>query len=369
MSWHYENPAAQALALAAEECPVVGVTSNTVPRELIRAAGAFPCVINPGGRDDADIGRFLEEGVFEERIRALFGAAISGELQYLSLLIIPRTSEQEYKLYLYLREIARQDPGRRIPPLYLYDLLHSRSPESYAYGLERTRCLRRRLEDLTGRRMEDAALGYAIEESNRARQAIRALLSLRSQEPRLSGAEALALIGPFFYMQSEEYARNAELAVEIIAKRNHLPGKRLMISGASPGHRGLHQALEAHGAVVVAEEDWWGARSAGRDIDAGCGDLIKSVFEKYYFDAPSPRVFPFAVADEWFQKRSLDGIDGVVFYMPPEDSVVGWDYPRRRRYLEDRGIPHLVIREEAGNLSDACRARIENFVRGIGGGR
>ncbi len=369
LTWHYENPAAEAMALAAEECPVVGVTSNTVPRELIRAAGAFPCVINPGSINDGDIGRFLEEGVFEERIRALFGAAISGELQYLSLLVIPRTSEQEYKLYLYLREIARQDPGRRIPPVYLYDLLHSRSPESYVYGLERTRCFKRRLEDLTGRRMEDAALGVAIEEGNRARQAIRALLSLRNQGPRLSGAEALALIGACFYLRCEEYVPHAELAADIIANRNPLEGKRLMISGASLNHRGLHRALEQHGAVVVTEEDWWGARSAGRDIDAGCGDLIKSVFEKYYFDAPSPRVFPFDIADEWFQQRSVDGIDGVVFYLPPEDCVMGWDYPRRRRYLEAKGIPHLVVREDARILSEACHERIEIFIRGIGAGR
>ena len=48
LTWHYEKPAAEAMASAANGIPVVGITSNTVPWELIRAAGAFPCVINSG---------------------------------------------------------------------------------------------------------------------------------------------------------------------------------------------------------------------------------------------------------------------------------------------------------------------------------
>jgi benzoyl-CoA reductase/2-hydroxyglutaryl-CoA dehydratase subunit BcrC/BadD/HgdB len=181
---HCENPAAAAVSTAAAGIPVVGITSNTLPWELIRAAGAFPCVLNPEIADHTDNGDFMEEEVFEQRIQAIFGAAISGDLRHLDLLLIPRTSEQEYKLYLYLREVARRDPVRRIPPFYLYDLLHSRSPESYSYGLERTVCLKEHLEGLTGKRIDKAALFQAIEESNSARRAIRKLLKLRRQQPR-----------------------------------------------------------------------------------------------------------------------------------------------------------------------------------------
>jgi benzoyl-CoA reductase/2-hydroxyglutaryl-CoA dehydratase subunit BcrC/BadD/HgdB len=365
LTWHYENPASEAMALAADGFPVVGITSNTVPWELIRAAGAFPCVINPGNGNYADISSFMEEGVFEERIRAIFGAAISGELQYLSLLLIPRTSEQEYKLYLYLREVARLDPKRRIPPVYLYDMLHTRSAESYSYGLERTLCLKKRLEDLTGKPIGDSALLHAIRESNLARKAIRALLSLRMQKPRATGTESLALLSTSYFIRRDEYALLAEQAVEIIADRKALSEKRLMIMGASLNHRGLHQALEKHGAVVVAEDDWWGSRSAGGDIADGPKDPLRAVFEKYYFDTPSPRLFPFELADAWFQQASTDEIDGVIIYLPPEDCIAGWDYPRRRHYLDERRIPCLVVREDAKSISEECHQRIEAFVSSI----
>jgi benzoyl-CoA reductase/2-hydroxyglutaryl-CoA dehydratase subunit BcrC/BadD/HgdB len=369
LTWYYENPAIKAIFMAGGGVPVVGITSNTVPWELIRAAGAFPCVINPGVANRPDLSSFMEEGVFEARIRAIFGAAISGALQHLSLLLIPRTSEQEYKLYLYLREVARQDSTRRIPPVYLYDLLHTRSPESYSYGLERTLRLKKRLEDLAGKLIDEAALLHAIEESNAARKTIRKLLRLRRHQPRMTGTEALALIGAWFFINRADYAPWAEQAGEMIEDRNPLTGKRLMIAGPPLNHRGLHQELEKHGAVVVAEDDWWGARSAGEDIADGSKDLLKAVFEKYYLDAPSPRLFPFKIADAWFQKAATDGIDGVVFYLPQEDCVTGWDYPRRRHYLDERGIPHLLIREDATAISEEGHVRIEAFVRNIGAGR
>lgn len=369
LMWHYDNPDAEARVSAADGTPVVGITSNTVPWELIRAAGAFPCVVHPGDANHPDIAKFMEEGVFEKPIRAIFGAAISGSLGHLSLLLIPRTSEQEYKLYLYLREVVRQDPGRRMPPVYLYDLLHTRSSDSYAYGLERTLRLKERLEALTGKTIDKVALRNAIQESNAARRAIRNLLSLRKPKPIVTGTEALALIGSSFFINRGEYARLAEDAVKIIEHRNPLSGWRVLVEGASLNHRRLHQAVERYGEIVVAEDDGWGSRSAGENIQDDTDDFMKAIFEKYYLDTPSPRLFPFEIADAWFQQTVTDGIDGVVFYLPPEDCVAGWDYPRRRRYLDARGIPHLVVREDAMSISDEGCTRIEKFVHGLEAGR
>jgi benzoyl-CoA reductase/2-hydroxyglutaryl-CoA dehydratase subunit BcrC/BadD/HgdB len=248
-------------------------------------------------------------------------------------------------------------------------MLHTRTSEAYDYGLERTLHLKERLENLTGKPITNDALRQAIEESNSARRAIRKLLCLRRPEPKVSGTEALALIGSSFFVNRDEYASLAEQAATLIEQRNPLPGKRLMITGSSLNHQGLHRAVERHGAVVVAEDDWWGSRSAGKDIDDGSKDLLRAIFEKHYLDTPSPRLFPFEVADAWFQQTSADGMDGVVFYLPPEDCVAGWDYPRRRRYLDERGIPHLLVREDAQSISDECHARIGEFVRGIEAGR
>jgi benzoyl-CoA reductase/2-hydroxyglutaryl-CoA dehydratase subunit BcrC/BadD/HgdB len=358
----YENPTTEALEAHRTGVPVIGLTSNTVPWELVRAAGLFPFVFRPVRRATPAEDEFMEENVFAPRIRALFGGLVSGEWSFLRAVIIPRTSEQEYKLFLYLHEMARERPHDEMPPAYLYDLLHSRSAESYAYGIDRTEHLKRQLEEI-GRPIGAKELAEAVAASNAGRAAVRELLRLR-QNGRLNGTEALPLIGAYWLMDRAEYASLARGAAEILERRKPLSGVRLMITGASLDHRGLHAAIESHGAIVVAEDDWWGTRSAGADIVVN-EDLMRTIFEKYYFDAPSPRVFPTDASDHWFKSTAIDGVDGVVFYLPPEDYVAGWDYPRHKRFLDEIGIPSVMIRADAGagELSSESHDNIEQLVQ------
>jgi benzoyl-CoA reductase/2-hydroxyglutaryl-CoA dehydratase subunit BcrC/BadD/HgdB len=365
LTWHYEHPLAQAMERARDGMPIAGITSNTVPWELLRAAGYFPVMLNPSRGPVPVACRFMEEGVFGTRIRGIFDGLVSGAWPFLGMVVIPRTSEQEHKLFLYLREIARQGLATALPDLYLYNLLHARSTEAEQYGLERTHALIEHLEHHAGRSIEPADLARAVDESNQASHAIRRLLDLRQgTEPRLSGTEALTLIGAVYFMDRAEYAQLAHEAATEFSSRAPLRGVRILIKGSPLNHSGLHRAIEPHGAVVVAEDDWWGSRSITKAI-AAQGDMVRSIFGTYYFDAPSPRVFPREVADEWFLATSTN-VDGVVFYLPPEDDVLGWDYPGLRKTLDQRGIPSLLVREDASDeLSSECHRRIDGFISSI----
>lgn len=362
LRWHYDHRLAAALESHARNIPVVGVTSNTVPWELLRAAGFFPLLVSAPRAPTPLADKFMER-VFDLRIRGIFDRVLAGEWFFLRLLLIPRTSEQEYKLFLYLTEVARRNLGYPIPPLQLFDLLHTRSPRSRAYGLYRTGQLKARFEQLSNRKIRVVELRRAIRESNAARQAIRRLLRLRRKSPpRLLGAEAVEAIGAWYFMDRGEYAKLATLAGRMLAKRPPLIGPRIMIKGSPLDHPRLHRMIEAHGAVVVAEDDWWASGAAGRDIDLRL-DPISAIFRKYYLDAMSPRVFPFADADRWFRREALRGIDGVVFYLPPEDDVLGWDYPRQRGFLDQHGIPSLCVNQDASaHLPSKLHEQIGEFV-------
>ncbi|MGA2877750.1 MAG: 2-hydroxyacyl-CoA dehydratase family protein [Bryobacteraceae bacterium] len=338
--------------------PVVGVTSNTVPWELLRAAGLHPVLLSPLRKKTPLADRYMEDA-FSARIKAIFDFLISAESELLTAVVIPRTSEQEHKLYLYLREVARQGV-QQAPEAILYNLLHARSPEAEAYGLERTHALKTQLEQLTGRPVEPYALSAAIVEGNTARQTIRGLLQQRDgPAPRLSGAEALALIGAWYFMDRSEYALLAQEALREIEMRQPLEGPRILIKGSPLDSPEVCAAIETHGAIVAAEDDWWGSRAAGRDIEASL-DPIRAIFEKYYFDAPSPRVFPAELSDAWFHRKASE-VDGVIFYLPQEDDVLGWDYPRLRDYLDERGVPHLMVRSDS---SDEIAAFVQRLRHG-----
>ena len=346
LHWHYVNRRATAERQHQAGVPAIGYTSNTVPWELLRAAGCFPLLVSAPREATPRADEWMEP-VFDWRIREIFDGVLAGEWDWLSLLVIPRTSEHEYKLFLYLTEIKRQQPANGLPALHLYDLLHSHAPRSRAYGLERTRDLKARLETLTGRPIGATNLADAVREANAARAAMRGLLRLRrGARPRLAGAEALALVGAAYFMDRTEYARLAMEAAAELARRAPLTGPRLLVKGASLDHTGLHQWLENSGAIVVAEDDRWGARAAGRDIRSG-NDPLADVFSVYFNDALGVRVFPSERAERWFYSETvLRGIDGVVFYLPPEDGALGWDYPRWRQWLDKHHLPGLLVRED-----------------------
>ncbi len=366
LAWHYENPMAQAMEAHRSGIPVVGLTSNTIPWELLRAAGLFPVMLRPARRATRAADEFMENDVFQARIRQIFESAVSGEWSFLRAIILSRTSEQEYKLFLYLREVARVGPREDMPPVYLYDLLHSQSAETRAYGISRTEALKRHLEVIADRRITARDMADAIAESNAARAAVRRLLGLRQVAPRLCGTEALPLIGAYWFMARSEYAALAAEAADIFKRREPLGGARLIVKGVPLDHVGLHAALESHGATVVAEDDWWGTRSVGSDIDEG-RDALNSIFEHYYLDAPSPRVFPSGAADRWFESCVCYGVDGVVFYLPPEDYVLGWDFLRQKHFLDGLLIPSLIVAEDpgAGELGSKLHGSIERFVNAI----
>jgi benzoyl-CoA reductase/2-hydroxyglutaryl-CoA dehydratase subunit BcrC/BadD/HgdB len=343
--------------------PMIGVTSNTVPWELVRAAGFQPFLISPCKTATPLADHYMED-VFTARMKAVFDFLLSGDAAALSAVVIPRTSEQEHKLYLYLREVVRQGV-ERAPQAILYNLLHTRSGGAQAYGLERTRELKAGLEQLSGRAIATEALRSAIAEGNGARQAIRGLLRMREgPKPKMSGSEALALIGAWYFMDRTEYVRLAREALREIEDRAPIEGPRILIQGAPQDNVDFCAAVEAHGVVVVAEDDWWGSRAAGDDID-GAAEPLQAIFEKYYFDAPSPRVFPTAIADEWFCRKATE-VDGVIFYLPSDDDVLGWDYPRLRAFLDQRAtpklaVPHLMVRDAS---ADPVRAFLRDLSRG-----
>ena len=203
--------------------------------------------------------------------------------------------------------------------------------------------------------------------SNNARAVLRQLLRLRRRaRPKLSGTDALALLGAWNFMERAEFVTLAQQAVTELKRRPALIGMRLLVKGIPLNHTGLHQAIESYGAIVVAEDDWHGSRAAGRDIALG-KDLLACVFRKVHRDAESPRVFPLEAADQWFQREALRGIDGVVFYLPPDDDVRGWDYPQQKQFLDEQRIPNLLVRESVTTeASPALHAQIKTFIRGIG---
>jgi hypothetical protein len=356
----FERPLDYAASLGAGGLDVIGASSPAVPRELLRAAGLESVVLRwPVGPTPLADAR-LESGVFSQFVRALIDCAFTAELSWLRALVLPRSSEQHYKAYLYLRELARQPAeGLRCPPVLLYDLLQSVSPEVLAYVLNRTAALAASVEALTGRSLSAAQLAENITEANAAKAAARRLLNLRRGAPRISGTEALPLLGARHVMTPGEYTVLANIVADELGARAALAGPRIVIAADCPDHPQLHAAVESRGAVVVGEDSPWGSRGVEPDVSTD-RDALTAIAESYYKHGDGTRR-PRQADDEWFD-RAVCEADGVLFWLSSSDGVRGWDYPRLRQRLGTRGIPHLLWRGEPQSETAASRSDLIAFL-------
>ena len=361
----YTERYAAAHAAATRGTPVVGVVGNSVPIELILAAGRFPIVIAAElASETPHADEFMERDVAPE-IRSLFEQALRGDLSFLELLVVPRSTDGYLELFYYLKEVQRLGCGAMLPPLYLYDIQHSQTQRAYAYGLERTRELKRRLEVIGGSDITDATLDDAIERTNRWRQALQRLIDER-RCGCLSGIEAMVAVGAGYFMGPDAHTSALETYLDERRPASSTRPRLLALTAVPLYHTSLHAAVEEAGATIVAEDGWWGARAGMSEI-ATSGDLLTNIFDHYVHDSQSPRVIPPSLRDEWFTRElTRQDVDGVLFYVPPGDLWFGWDYPRLLQLTERASKRSLLLRDEA--TTESGSAAIATHVGAFIGG-
>lgn len=338
---------------------VVGYVGNTVPVELILAAGAVPLRIAPM-LGDATLADAQVEAFADRDLRLTFSDFCSGALDALDLLVIPRSSETQHKLYLSLREARRTGVTQHGPALWLFDILHTLRDSSRAYGLARTLDLAQRLAAVTGIAPDDGAIAAAIAQTNALRRELQRLQQRRG-ERGISGREALVATAAPRFMAPE--AGLAALRAWLDADQ-HTPASRprLLVTGCALDHDALHAQVEAAGGCIVAENDEWGSRAA-EPLIATDKPPLQAVFEHHWRDVPCLRHHPAPPVDPWFTARlDRSRIDGVLFYLAPPDDLHGWRYPAQRDAVMQAGLPALRIRHEA---RDGPVPGLADFIRSL----
>jgi hypothetical protein len=283
----------------------------------------------------------LEPGIFPSRLRWLVEDALTGRLTHAARIVIPRTSDADYKCFLYLRELVRRGVTTALAPVVLFDLLQSRGPDVPAYDVARVRALLDELSSASGRVASDDDLRGEIERANAARAVARRLVELRRPVPRVAGAEVFPLLAAFWEMNPDRYVEMASDAATRIAARPPLAGPRVLLTGVPVDRHTLHETIESHGAVVVDELSPWGSGAAGDDVRID-DDPVAALADKYRDDSIGART-PVDALRRVTQSR-LDEVDAVVVSLPPDDAVFGWDYPALRDVLNARRIPHVCLR-------------------------
>jgi benzoyl-CoA reductase/2-hydroxyglutaryl-CoA dehydratase subunit BcrC/BadD/HgdB len=345
---------------AARDRRTVVVSWPSAPVELIRAAGFVPVFARGRSVPTPAADRVLEPDLFPNRLRQLVEAVLTTRLADVAAVVVPRSSDADYKCFLYLRELGRRGAAAARPPVLLFDLLHADAADARDYNAQRTRALSGQLATLAGRTHAPDDLRRSIASANRARAAARRLHALRTDPPRITGVDALPLLGAFWQLEPERYASLANAAADSVNRRAPLEGLRVLVTGAPVDGTTLHAAIEAEGAVVVAELSPFGGFGAGADVESS-DDPFVALAKHYGRDSIDARL-----PVKGLMRRLADllaAVDAVVISLPPDDASFGWDYPRARELLARHSIPHAVLSgDPAFGATPADRERIRSLL-------
>jgi benzoyl-CoA reductase/2-hydroxyglutaryl-CoA dehydratase subunit BcrC/BadD/HgdB len=365
---YYANRSTAAREAHSRGVGVVGRVGNTVPSEFILASGRFPLLIAADLGQPTPTAEIYMEPVIPPETKSLFEIALSGEFESFDLLVLSRPYAH---LYYYLKEVYRLGRAPKVPPLAMFDLMQSQREAVRSYNSGRARALLEqleRLERLAGAAIRDEQLGAAISLTNRARAMQRQLLECRWRA-ELTGVDAMQALGAGYFMPSDAYAETLAAYLAQLQPGPSLQGRpRLLILPSEPlSHLHLHETLEAAGALVVAEDDWWGSRAPGADVST-TGSTVDAILAKYWLDTSTANVYPADAREQWFMEHAArDDVDGVVFYLPPSDHQLGWDYPRLKAHPDSTGKLSLLVRHDAATPDgrDAIHEQVKPWLEAL----
>jgi benzoyl-CoA reductase/2-hydroxyglutaryl-CoA dehydratase subunit BcrC/BadD/HgdB len=333
---------------------VIGYLGSDTPEELIIAAGMLPFRLagNPSGAMHVTQ-RYLEQAG-DPVILSVLNGLLEGEFPYLDGLVIARDVESHVLLFQTLRELQRVEPVSHLPNFWLLDLLHLPYRTSQTYNRLGLRELRETLARWAGHPIGDESVRLAIARCNESRRLLQQVAALRAADPpRLSGVEALRVIGASMVMSKPDHTR---LVRTLLDDRDSLaphPGVRVFLTGSSHDHTGFYELLEAHGAVVVGEDHDWGNRWFSDFVDE-TADPIDALADAYQFGSPASAKYGIVERATYTADQAVEAhADVVIAFIHAGDDAPAWDFAHQRAQLAERGIPAFLIAEQPYRLESS----------------
>ena len=338
--------------------PMIGCIGVGIPEEVILAAGGLLVAIIPqAGAATPIADAFMDPGEQAE-LRSLLEqiAQPSPDFMALAVLNAPYGGLAET-----IEDLRRATLLPNAVAIHYFELQAEQSDASRRYAADRIRALASRIGAVTGQQVTDDKLREAIAVTNLRRQALRRFNAARRTTPLISGTEAFQAIGAARFLPPAAFTHALEgLLASLRPDKRLSEQSRILLVPSDPlTHPHAHRAIEAAGALVIAEDDPLGARCAEVDIRRE-GDPVQAIADHYVEAIAGARSFPAAHRLRWFHAQAVKpDIDAVIFY--GQNSRYGWDHPAMRQFLESHGKPSLFIHADARNA--AGFAQVESATR------
>lgn len=350
---------------------VIACVGDDIPGELLTAAGLSTVWVTgdplrpPGAAE-----RYLGVST-DERSRSQLDRLLAGEFAYAARVLVCHDCEGSRRLYAAASELRRLGMAAELPPTELLDLLHLPYRTSQRYNLQRLAGLRALAERWSGQAVDDDHLRAAVAAANSRRRLIGRVAALRLDDPpRLTGVQALQVIGAGRYLDGDAHAR---LLGQLVAAADDLPrhhGIRVFVTGSDQDHPAPYALIESSGAVVVGEDQAWGT-PAGESEVAVTEDPLEGIADHYQFRVGTAAKRSIAErASTTAARARACRAQAVIGFGRRGDSAPAWDYPAQRRALAAHGIAMTFVGDEpyAAAASPRAAEQVREFLESVRAG-
>ena len=228
------------------------------------------------------------------------------------------------------------------------------------------RKFKEQLEIWRGKEITDAEIKSASIVCNERRVLLEELSELR-KEGRISGSEALIIIGASYYIDVENYVVLLKQLLEHAAGWQIIDGCKVFVTGSVHENTDFYNILESKGFNAVSEDHDWGDRSWERQTNLEI-ESIKAIVDRYMLRSPGcKRAFVSERVETICKKAVNCGAKGVISYTHIYDDAPSWDFPEQKKALSELGISSLQLSgvQYKSELDEKFSSKLDEFLTTI----
>ena len=364
-----ENREARPRELKKEGKNVIGYLCCFAPPEIMHAAGVLPYrITGKPGESTPEVDSYLEPFGCPY-VRNIFSRYLRGKLDFLDGLVISHSCDMVQRLYgiwTYYFPFAYSR---------LVNVPHQLHPWSQDFYYRELVFFKESLENHFGIEITIEALTASIKLYNSIRELIRSLYRMRGgSNPKLLSSELMAVLVAGEVLPPEEFLQLLqEVAAEVAARSDTVVSPksvRVLVWGSILDHPHFYRLIEAAGGQVVADDTCLGERFWNKDVPV-TEDPFVGLKEHYLLNFQGPCIDRgagtqrFAYLTEMARQYDVQGAIGYVMsFCDPHK----FDYPDLRGYLEEEGIPMLLIDDNYSlQSSGSINTRLQAFIEMLSG--
>ena len=340
-----------------------------VPDELVLAAGLMPVQVYADPDKELVYTSKMLEFAFDPIVRKQFEKLVDGTYkEQADFLAVSNSTDVIIRIFLYLREIHRALPEMQVPPVHFIDWLFTRNRMHQERNELIIKLFIQQLEEWTGKKLTDEEIKKAAQICNENRAALRKIGALRhGEEVRISGTEALVIIGAGFFMDKQEHTARVEKLAEAAAACPVITGPRVFVTGSVHEDLNVYSMIEEAGAVIVSEDHDWGDRSYDRDYNMNYSP-VRATVDRYMLRSFSSKKAFVSQRVAALDKSVADNkADAVIFYTNIYEEAASWDYPSQKKSLDEKGIKNAcwAKMQYPASGNEGLKEDIAAFVKGL----